>query len=384
MLGSRYFPCFSTRIYEFMAYSNCTSAVKDAIVPVVTLTRQRNAETFAEAFDLVAEIAEGRPVIVDFDRQLRDVTSAQEADALRRRKAAQRQSQDGKKPRERTEKELARYAEMRRQKEAFNAHLTGLVSDREGAIAWIGMAASKPGFIPTVQLNSPEVVQDQVQVANRSGYPLAFRVAADDLGQVAIAGMALSALNDPSSSFLLVDTGFVRNRVSTAARQTDAALSALKNSAGEAFDQCRKVVVGGSFPASSLRELPRQLEMEERLHHELIAGSWPVEYGDHASLPKKSNRKGGNGWFPHVDLTMSRHWRIELEERNSDSSGYMRCADKTVKSDDWKARTNCWGTSVIEQVSEGTTTVGDTKFVIPGPWIAVRANQHITSHAGRK
>lgn len=383
MLGSQYFPCFSTRTFEFMAYSNCSSGVKDSIVPIVTLTRQREAETFADSFDLVAEGTEGRPVIVDFDREPRPITSAIEADAIRRQKAAKREAQDGKKPRERTEKELARYAELRRLTEQFNAHLSRIARSPQGAAAWIAMAASRPGFVPTAQLTSTEAIQEQVAVANRGGHPIAFRVAADDLRQVALAGMAISGLDNPATAYLVVDAGFVRNRASSAALTTETTLNALKNAAGEAFARCRKIVVSGSFP-SSLRELPRQLEMEESIHHDLISGSWAVEYGDHASLPKKSNRKGGNGWFPHVDLTLDRQWRIELEERNSDSSAYIRCAANTVKSDGWKARTDCWGTSVIEQVAAGTSKVGNTKFVVPGPWIAVRANQHITRHAGRK
>ncbi|MEI5679526.1 MULTISPECIES: beta family protein [unclassified Mesorhizobium] len=384
MLERKYFPCFSTRAFEFMAYSRCSNSVKDSILPVITLTRQKLAESFSDTFDLVSDAAEGRPIILDFDTTPRVVTSAEEAAAIRRQKAAKREALDGKKPRERTEKELARYAELRRRTEQFNAHLRGFLEPRHGAAAWIAMAGAHSGVVPVVRLTSMEAVNGQIAVANQNIYPVAFRIDPENPEEVAMAGAGIAALHNPGSSYLLLDSGFVRNRASSSAAATEAALQQLKNSAGEAFGVSRKVVISGSFPASSLRELPRLLQMEERLHHDSISGSWSVEYGDHASLPKKSNRKGGNGWFPHVDLTLDRHWRVELEERNSDPTGYVRCAKKTVNSDDWKRRTQCWGTSVIEEVSAGTTTIDKTKFVVPGPWIAVRANQHISRHAAYK
>lgn len=383
-MADTYFPCFSTRPFEFMAYSRCADQVKDSILPVITLTRQSEAESYSATLDLVSEASDGRPVIVDFDTIPRPVTSEEEAAAIRRQKAAKLKAQDGKPPRERTAKELARYAELRRQTEQFNNHLRGLMDPLDGSTAWIGMATARPGIVPVVRLVSADAVDAQIQAVNATSVSVAFRIDPANSLQVALAGRGIAALRKPESCFLVLDTGYVRNRAPMAAASTEAALRSLRNAAGEAFETSRRILVSGSFPSSSLRELPRVLPMEERLVHDRVSGSWAVEYGDHASLPIKSTRKGGNGWFPHVDLTIDGHWRIELEERNSDRTGYSRCALATVNSGDWATRTECWGTSVIEKVAEGSTAVGNVKFVVPGPWIAVRANQHISRHAARR
>nr|WP_245299610.1 MULTISPECIES: beta family protein [Mesorhizobium] len=250
-----------------------------------------------------------------------------------------------------------------------------------GSVSWIRMASAHAGMVPVVRLVSAEAVTAQIEAANASGIAVAFRVDPEDQLQVGLAGRGLSALRQPGSAFLILDAGAVRNRVSSASAATESALRSLRNASGESFQHVRKALVSGSFPSSSLRDLPRLLPMEERLSMNASQAHGQVEYGDHASLPKRSARSGSNGWFPHVDLTLDGHWRIELEERNSDRTGYGRCALATVASGEWKSRTECWGTSVVKKVADGSTTVDGVKFVVPAAWLSVRANQHISRFA---
>ncbi|TIS13834.1 MAG: hypothetical protein E5X09_07145, partial [Mesorhizobium sp.] len=373
MTSKHYFPSFSTRPFEFKAYAHCTETIKDSIIPIVTLTRQTRAESFSDSIDLVSDVSQGRPVIVDFDRTPRPLTTEAEAADKRRQKAEKR----GTPSRDRTKKEIAHYAELRRETEQFNAHLSGLKDPVTGSVSWIRMASAHAGMVPVVRLVSSEAVTAQIQAANASGIAVAFRIDPEDQLQVGLAGRGLSALRQPGGAFLILDAGDVRNRVSSACAAAESALHSLKNAAGESFDHVRKALVSGSFPSSSLRDLPRLLPMEEGLFYERVSGSWQVEYGDHASLPKRSARSGSNGWFPHVDLTLDGHWRIELEERNSDRTGYGRCARATIASGEWKSGIECWGTSVIKQVADGSSTVDGVKFVVPAAWLSVRANQHI-------
>jgi hypothetical protein len=270
---------------------------------------------------------------------------------------------------------------LRRRTEHFNEFVAGLADPDHGLPAWIDKAASYPNFIPVVRLASETAVVRQLQTASGARHAVAFRIDPANPIEVSLASLGLRTLADPRNSFLLLDSGHVRGRASLTAQTADAALRSLRNSAGEAIEVVRKVVIGGSFPSSSLRDLPRLLEMEERRHFEGVSDNWSIEYGDHASLPQRSARSGGNGWFPHVDMALQRHWSIELEESNSDAAGYVRCATTVTQSRQWSNRTQCWGTSIIESVADGNTTVDSTKFVVPGPWIAVRANQHISSIA---
>ncbi|WP_189340338.1 hypothetical protein [Mesorhizobium sp. M4B.F.Ca.ET.049.02.1.2] len=377
MASKHYFPSFSTRPFEFKAYAHCTEMIKDSIIPIVTLTRQSRAESFSDSIDLVSDASQGRPVIVDFDRTPRPLTTEAEAADKRRQKAEKR----GTPSRDRSKKELAHYAELRRETEQFNAHLSGLKDPVTGSVSWIRMASAHAGMVPIVRLVSAEAVTAQIQAANASGIAVAFRIDPEDQLQVGLAGRGLSGLRQPGSAFLILDAGDVRNRVSSACAAAESAFRSLRNAAGESFERVRKTLVSGSFPSSSLRDLPRLLPMEEGLLYERVSGSWQVEYGDHASLPKRSARSGSNGWFPHVDLTLDGHWRIELEERNSDRTGYGRCARATIASGEWKSRTECWGTSVVKEVADGSTTVGGVKFVVPAAWLSVRANQHISRFA---
>lgn len=63
----KYYPRFSTRAFELVAYERCDRSIKKRMTPIVTLTRQREAESFDESFEAVVKAAEGNTVIVDFD-----------------------------------------------------------------------------------------------------------------------------------------------------------------------------------------------------------------------------------------------------------------------------------------------------------------------------
>ncbi|MUT27261.1 hypothetical protein A9K71_23140 [Mesorhizobium sp. WSM3873] len=87
MLSKHYFPSFSTRPFEFKAYAHCTETIKDSIIRIVTLTRQTRADSFSDSIELVSDASQGRPVIVDFDKTPRPLTTEAEAADKRRQKA---------------------------------------------------------------------------------------------------------------------------------------------------------------------------------------------------------------------------------------------------------------------------------------------------------
>ncbi|MBN8975939.1 MAG: hypothetical protein J0I08_05620 [Rhizobiales bacterium] len=376
-----YYPCFSTRTFELRAYAECGKLIKDLVTPVVTLTRQTEATSFEESFAALQKATEGRRAIVSFDPTPRPVTSAVEAEEKRRQKAEVRKAL-GKKPmRERTERELERYAEIRRKTGGFNAFLKGL----QTSSTWIELAALWQGMIPVVRLESQEDVSAQIAAA-KSSIPLAFYIDSTDTRRLVLAAYGIAQLTNPSDSILIIDAGYVRGSTAEATRKVDEAFSFLRRQLGDSFNAIEKVLVSGSFPGSSLRDLPRILQMEERTLFSQLAETFDIRYGDNASIPRKRPQAGGNGWLPHVDLVLSSSdaWRIELDDKNSDPSGYVRCASATRKSEQWSQAQKCWGSSIIDQVADGDMIVDRTKYTVPGPWIAVRANQHITRLASRR
>lgn len=227
--------------------------------------------------------------------------------------------------------------------------------------------ARHKGFVPVVRLSGTDAMRAQLEAAASLDIPVALVVAPSDVVRLRMAGEALQRLHDPSSSFLIVDSGYVRNSASHAAEKADAAFGMLSRSGGRAFDSINRVAMSGSFPSSSLKDLPRRLAMEELVHHQELAGSWSARYGDHASLPLRTQRAGGNVWFPHIDLALSGHWNICLDDKNSDPAGYVRAAKETVAADAWSLRTDCWGTRAIPVVADGNLTFDGVRFTVPGP-----------------
>lgn len=374
-MNGRYFGTLSSREFELRAYEELDSRSKDLMTPVITLRWVERATSFVPALDAVLAAAGNREVIVDFDPNPLDVKSAAEAAEARAHKAR----------RERKELKdlkpgvLAYHARLRDERTQFNAMLSSLTANPvEGGVRWIDLASALPNLRPIVRLTTPEGVLAQVRRANVSDRRVAFRFMAGSEGELDLVRQGIRGLADPSAAVLLVEAGHHRGEVEATVHRVHGALTSLRESLGDGFSGIRKVTVSGSFPGGSLKNHSRLLEAEELRIHRKLSESWDVAYGDHCSIQPRSRQAGGSGFFPHVDLATESHWRVDLVERNRDSSGYVEAAGRIKASAEWSDREECWGVKMIEHASKGRLVHDDITLTLPAPWMAVRINQHMT------
>lgn len=377
-----YFPAFSTRVHELKAYAHVDPAAKDRMLPVVTLTREREASSLAPSVASLAEAAGGRPVIVDFDPEPRPVESPDEIEVRRREKAAKRVA-EGKKPFVPSLKQEERYRLQRECKIEFNRSLEALKSPIGGYAAWTGLALSGPNFIPVAKLSDPAAALAQVRAVVAANRHIAFRLHLGTPGVVPAFLAAAAGLDGPRRGILILDAGYIRDSVSVAFDRVVYALAEIKKHLGPAmFDGMVKVCMAGSFP-SSLTSVPGRLRIQERDLFDLVKSDWDVRYGDHASVQRRSGMEAASGWFPHVDVAHPREWHFDRSAKKSNSLGYVDAA-KVVKGNAriWGGRSASWGTDMVERASRGLLNDGKgLKLTTPGPWVGVRVSQHLTHQA---
>ncbi|MQX17778.1 hypothetical protein GHK62_24405 [Sinorhizobium terangae] len=150
------------------------------------------------------------------------------------------------------------------------------------------------------------------------------------------------------------------------------------------FDEITIVLISNSFPKDSLKDYPEIVTMGEVALHRSVSKDWKVGYGDYMSVAKRPKGSGSNGWYPHVDLVELESWRIKLDLTKDDPQGFVRSATALMaETGPWEGRAHCWGTQVIEAVRGGSLKFDGTTFTVPGPWLSVRANQHLARMARR-
>lgn len=377
-----YFPAFSTREHELNAYDRVDSAAKDRMLPVVTLTREREASSLAGSVASLAAAAGGRPVIVDFDPEPRPVATPEEIEIRRREKAAKREI-DGKKPFVPSPKQEERYRLQRENTIEFNRSLELLKSPAGGHSAWTGLALSEPNFIPQAKLGDPAATLGQIRAVVAADRRIAFRIHLGVPGAVSAFLAAATGLDHPGRGILILDAGYIRDSVSVARDRVVNALAEIrKHLSPLMFDGMVKVCMAGSFP-SSLTKLPGRLRIQERDLFDLVRAGWDVRYGDHASVQRRSGMEAASGWFPHVDVAHLREWHFDRSGKKSNSVGYVDAA-KAVKGDAgvWGGRSTSWGTDMVERASRGLLNDGKgLKLTTPGPWVGVRVSQHLSHQA---
>jgi hypothetical protein len=324
----------------------------------------------------------GRDAIVDFDPTPVEITSAAEAEADRARRSAKRVQTGGKPIKERSEKQLVRDQSDRDGKEAFNRHLSALGDPVHGPALWIETIARFPSLIPTVRLTSSASIAQQIAYASELGCGCAVRVRLKEPADAINFFNALPSINSwPAKSFLLVDAGYVRNKVPANSGAVKAFLERAKASMGDLFHRVTVVLLSNSFPKDSLKDYTEVIGMGEVELYRAVANDYHISYGDYMSVAKRPKGSGSNGWYPHVDLVEEDSWRIKLDMTKDDPKGFVRSATALIGDPAWKSREHCWGTTVIEAVREGQLKVDGTSFTVPGPWLSVRANQHLARMA---
>lgn len=382
-LAQKYFPAFSTREAELRAYSELPGTILDRMVPVITLTREREAPSLEASLAAVAAVANGRPIIVDFDPIPRDLRSEEEIEAERARKAEQRR-RDGKKPFVPTEKHKARWQQQRDTTIAFNDSVEALKDGAGGYANWRMFCLPTPTVIPVIQAADPTQVLPQVRAIVAADRRIAFRIDVRDPLSVGAFLIAAPVLDRADRAIVILDAGHIRGSVAGAQELVTKTLKGIQDNVPPAlFQGLLKVCMAGSFP-NVLTTLLSPLEIQEReLFDLVVAEGWDVRYGDHASVQPRRAQGGANGWLPHVEMAHPRRWYFERSNLNSDKKGYIDSAKLLVgNAVAWSGRSTSWGTDMVERASRGLLNDGGTfKLTTPGRWVGPRVSQHLTQQA---
>ncbi|MBB4954574.1 hypothetical protein H4S14_002463 [Agrobacterium vitis] len=384
--NTSYFPALTTRAGELGAYQECFDPVKDAMVPIFTLTRYAETESLADSAAALVEALGGRRSIVDFDSRPRPITSLAEAAERRRRKNLRKVEAGEKESRPRSERELANDAERLRKTEAFNRELSNLLEPSQGPSRWLQLLGAFPELVPVLRLNDQLSLRIQLQSMIKNERVCAIRLRASEAGDRSIVlGCADVIAAGASRLVLIVDAGNIWGRADGSTANVLEVLRELRTGIGEGFDRITKIVLSTSFPRQPLRSVSPILSITDLQLHHNVAKEFEIRFGDYGSLPNRVDDSMARGWFSHVDLVTPANWHVALYENNRDFSKYVNASiDIIADAASWRLRADCWGTSVIEQVSRGNHTVEGRKFTHPAPWLTVRINQHLSQMALRR
>ncbi len=383
-LPHSYFPAFSTREGELKAFKELDPSILDRIVPVVTLTREREAPSLAASLYTVVETVGSRPIIIDFDHRPRPLKTPQEIQAERARKAEERREQ-GKPPFNYTDNFEARLVRQRQATVDFNRSIADLQSSSNGYENWRAFSLSYENVIPIVKMSDPAQIAAQVRGIVKAGRKMAFRVDVTDPGSIATFLVAAPHIDRSDRAVIILDAGYIRGSVGGAEIRVTKALKDIQNNIPAIFDEVVKVCMAGSFP-SSLLGLTSPLVIEERnLFDRVRNAGWGVRYGDHASVQPRSDQDFGNGFYAHVEVAHRRSWYFDRASAKSKASEYQKCALALVNNAvAWGGRCKSWGTDAVERVAQHHSDDGRVppfKLSKPGRWVGVRVSQHITQQA---
>ncbi|MGO7421926.1 hypothetical protein ACCT09_18945, partial [Rhizobium ruizarguesonis] len=374
-----YFPSLTTRAGELTAYEQCYAPVKDALVPMFTLTRYAETESLVDSAVALMVALDGRPALVDFDTRPRKVTSLAEAEERRRRANLRRVQSGEKEGRPRSQKELARDAERLRKTEAFNESLAGLAEPSRGPFRWLDLVGNFPELVPILRMVDAPTLRRQLEQTSLAGRSTAIRIRVSQAAEAAMVLQCADIIGSCAAHLVLVvDAGNIWGRVDNAVANAMDVLRRIEAEVGEKFADLTTVVLSTSFPRQPLRTMPSILPISDLTLHARIAEAFDIRLGDYGSLPNRTEDTPARGWFPHVDLVTPDHWHVSLFENNRDAKKYVDASKAIVSKSEWAHRAQCWGASVIEQVSRGDQIIDGKSFTHPSPWLTVRINQHLS------
>lgn len=247
--GNPYFAAMSTRDHELLAYGQCTDEIKDAMVPIVTLTRRSTEDTLQETASIFLNDIAGRQAIVDFDPEPRVIKSA-EVTAERRRRLADARKERGEPPaRARSAKELANDEERRRKTSAFNRNVAELMDPLDGAVKWTDMISDFPDLLPVLRATTAEQVSLQLAIIGRKGTQAAFRLRPNDESGTTAFFDSIRAIKEMSELLLVIlDLEDIRGQVEPSAKVANAFFSRLYEAMGDGAEDLETVLLSNSFP----------------------------------------------------------------------------------------------------------------------------------------
>ena len=135
------------------------------------------------------------------------------------------------------------------------------------------------------------------------------------------------------------------------------------------------VMLCTSFPSSPAQEGNGDSEGEFEIYEEAIfqdvSRSFPIKYGDYASINTEQIEMKGGTFVPRIDISLPDKFIYKRYRR--DEGSYVLCA-QTMKSDKRYVSQGVWADREIDLAS-----IGEPTGISPSFWISVRMNYYIKS-----
>lgn len=331
--GRNYFPAIRTRPAEIDGYSKLADEIKDAVTPIITLGAWPRHEDAVEPMKQVASALGDRPFILDVTK-------------------------------------VPLYQKSR---------IFDLLNEKNSFERWRTFVSDIANVVPMIQITSSaklsQVIKQARLLESASSHQVAFRIS-NFLVETPKVIAALSALDAPEKSLVIIDAGYIRDSMS-------ASLSACINTINDLREEIPEAlitVISTSFPASVAGYLAPEsggcrgtITIMERELHSAIGADAAV-YGDHASIHSKVYMTSGGRFMPRIDYPLNDAWEIERRPEIRDSQGYIKAAEALIEKFPSILEESTWGAEKIRNAARGDIDGMRT----PARWIAARVNMHVT------
>jgi len=330
-----YVPFIKTTDAELRGYEHLDDDVKDQILPLFELTRSRKSKNnpigeIQRRLDSCMEMVGNRQFILDLT----------------------------------THESLS------------NPEIENLLSDNNDFENWCEFIANigNSNLIPVVHAlaeGDGSEITKQAEKLLKVSNSVAFRIDAFDQRVFEY----VNKFPDKNKLILLLDAEFLR--VGNAPREAGSIMQTIQGIASfKELEAC--VLAASSFPASVVetgygKDAYGCFDIEEVILNRQVSStlpSYPVVYGDYASIhPIRYEMKGGS-WVPRVDVPLED--KLYYHRYRREEGGYERAAIMAFEDQKYSDMSS-WGDQQIQAAAEG-----NPPGLSPAFWISARLNMHIT------
>jgi len=333
-----YFPLIRVRQAEMQGVEMLSNAVKDSILPMLTLGKWRNTDGVEKGIDRIEKALGGRPYMLDLSKE----DSHQ------------------------------------------NDFILSLLNPDSNFKNWTDFISKSEHILPVVQITTEastrNVVRQGLALESAGRQPI-FRIRDYKRDTDAVVA-ALTAMDAPEQSLVIIDAGYLRE-LSTL-RIKPGIVQSVLNSISRINEEVETqiVVAGTSYPRAVTDFLAPgdnssgRIDMIEwDLFGEL---SDYVLYGDHAGVHSVVYDDTGGTFLPKLDYPKDRFWHFERRPDIRNAEGFADAARKLLERFPEITTDPCWGAQMIHRTAVPN---GETTINAPATALAVRVNLHISHQA---
>ncbi len=356
-----YYPSLLSGWSELTAYRELSDLDKRRILPIIELSRRRNASDLEAAQSDVSSTFANRPFILDLDKRpapapyISKMPSDPLAETLR------------------VEQETA-------SQRSYNAILQRLLNPTNGFSAWRELVAEFPNAIPTLQYD--DVVTQGRQILRQAAFlssehqNFVFRIRRDGVEHALEIAIQIAAiLRDPGQMLIIFDCGQGRIEVKEKERFV---IEGVQRITAEIELPYRSsfnfVCMSNSFPTLAHNGLTSKSNIDRRIWQS-VRDIAPVAFGDYAAVNRPNAYASYMVWDWRATVVLAKNtsWNIYRHINAKDPNGWIEGAQSLVADVSFPGVGDCWGNDLIAAASEGNITLVDA----PRFWHAAKINSHI-------